>query len=243
MHCLNLNMLHLCLKWGFMSCLPKRLDCKQFDSNIRASFNSLILFHSFLKVNFFLVHYYFLCFVPRPTSWNERKRHYASPSLTCNRFADLLWRPIDWMLRESSYLHLSFDLLRPFFVSQEPRHLQFIADFSDSDVYTVLSAKKLHGAPTDYGLCVKVPSLSTNVKTLQKEHKESIDSRHVELLFFPCNFFLQSTKCSSARDLKLLCADDEQTRTCWITAMRLLKVGLPITNSGWCLRGGMLSQC
>uniref|UniRef100_A0A8P4JZC5 Growth factor receptor bound protein 14 n=1 Tax=Dicentrarchus labrax TaxID=13489 RepID=A0A8P4JZC5_DICLA len=76
--------------------------------------------------------------------------------------------------------------------SKEPRHLQFIADFSDSDVYTVLSAKKLHGAPTDYGLCVK------------------------------------STKCSSARDLKLLCADDEQTRTCWITAMRLLKYGMQL---------------
>ncbi|XP_073329426.1 growth factor receptor-bound protein 14 isoform X2 [Pagrus major] len=76
--------------------------------------------------------------------------------------------------------------------SKEPRHLQFIADFSDSDVYTVLSAKKLHGAPTDYGLCVK------------------------------------SSKCSSARDLKLLCADDEQTRTCWITAMRLLKYGMQL---------------
>ncbi|KAF3843065.1 hypothetical protein F7725_001914 [Dissostichus mawsoni] len=78
--------------------------------------------------------------------------------------------------------------------SKEPRHLQFIADFSDSDVYTVLSAKKRHGAPTDYGFCVK------------------------------------STKGSSGRDLKLLCADDEQTRTCWITAMRLLKVGLLIAN-------------
>ncbi|XP_028446656.1 growth factor receptor-bound protein 14 isoform X2 [Perca flavescens] len=76
--------------------------------------------------------------------------------------------------------------------SKEPRHLQFIADFSDSDVYTVLSAKKLHGAPTDYGFCVK------------------------------------PTKCSSARDLKLLCADDEQTRTCWITAMRLLKYGMEL---------------
>lgn len=54
----------------------------------------------------------------------------------------------------------TFVLFWPFFVLKEPRHLQFIADFSDSDVYTVLSAKKLHGAPTDYGLCVKVPSLS-----------------------------------------------------------------------------------
>jgi len=39
---------------------------------------------------------------------------------------------------------------------KEPRHLQFIAEFSDSDVYTLLSAKKVYGAPTDYGFCVKV---------------------------------------------------------------------------------------
>lgn len=54
---------------------------------------------------------------------------------------------------------LSFNLLFFNYHLQEPRHLQFIANFSDSDVYTVLSAKKLHGAPTNYGLCVKVPSL------------------------------------------------------------------------------------
>ncbi|XP_066542597.1 growth factor receptor-bound protein 14 isoform X1 [Hoplias malabaricus] len=76
--------------------------------------------------------------------------------------------------------------------SKEPRHLQFVAEFCDSDVYTLLSARKTHGAPTDYGFCVK-PS-----------------------------------KSSSARDLKLLCADDEQTRTCWITAMRLFKFGMQL---------------
>ncbi|KAF7648993.1 hypothetical protein LDENG_00149160 [Lucifuga dentata] len=76
--------------------------------------------------------------------------------------------------------------------SKEPRHLHLIADFSDSDVYTLLSAKKIHGAPTDYIFCVK------------------------------------SAKCSSARDLKLLCADDEQTRTCWVTAIRLLKYGMQL---------------
>lgn len=39
---------------------------------------------------------------------------------------------------------------------QDPRHLQLIASFTDGDVYSLLSARKLHGAPTDYGLCVKV---------------------------------------------------------------------------------------
>ncbi|XP_062861725.1 growth factor receptor-bound protein 14 isoform X1 [Trichomycterus rosablanca] len=76
--------------------------------------------------------------------------------------------------------------------SKEPRHLQFVAEFCDSDVYTLLSARKTHGAPTDYAFCVK-PS-----------------------------------KSSSARDLKLLCADVEQTRTCWITAMRLFKFGMQL---------------
>ncbi|XP_016328456.1 growth factor receptor-bound protein 14-like [Sinocyclocheilus anshuiensis] len=76
--------------------------------------------------------------------------------------------------------------------SKEPRHLQFIAEFGDSDVYTLLSAKKVYGAPTDYGFCVK------------------------------------ASKSNSARDLKLLCADDEQTRTCWVTAMRLFKYGMQL---------------
>lgn len=47
-------------------------------------------------------------------------------------------------------------LLHIFSFLKEPRHLQFIAEFSDSDVYTLLSGKKVYGAPTDYGFCVKV---------------------------------------------------------------------------------------
>lgn len=69
-----------------------------------------------------------------------------------------------------SYINLRFRFwcglfVDPFWPLQEPRHLQFFASFSDSDVYTVLSAKKLHGAPSDYSFCVKVPSL---VWTFQK---------------------------------------------------------------------------
>uniref|UniRef100_A0A671Q2R9 Growth factor receptor bound protein 14 n=1 Tax=Sinocyclocheilus anshuiensis TaxID=1608454 RepID=A0A671Q2R9_9TELE len=84
--------------------------------------------------------------------------------------------------------------------SKEPRHLQFIAEFGDSDVYTLLSAKKVYGAPTDYGFCVK------------------------------------ASKSNSARDLKLLCADDEQTRTCWVTAMRLFKVRTASLSLGLIVR-------
>uniref|UniRef100_A0A674NB39 Growth factor receptor bound protein 14 n=1 Tax=Takifugu rubripes TaxID=31033 RepID=A0A674NB39_TAKRU len=96
------------------------------------------------------------------------------------------WKKLYFVLRRSGLYFSNKG------TSKEPRHLQFFASFNDSDVYTLLSAKKLHGAPSDYGFCVK------------------------------------STKCSSARDLKLLCADDEQTRTCWITAMRLLKFGMQL---------------
>ncbi|KAJ8394516.1 hypothetical protein AAFF_G00045260 [Aldrovandia affinis] len=76
--------------------------------------------------------------------------------------------------------------------SKEPRHLQFIAEFSDSDVYTLISARKMHGAPTDYGFCMK------------------------------------PNKLSSVRDLRLLCADEDHIRTCWVTAMRLFKYGMQL---------------
>uniref|UniRef100_A0A4W3HPL2 Growth factor receptor bound protein 14 n=1 Tax=Callorhinchus milii TaxID=7868 RepID=A0A4W3HPL2_CALMI len=67
--------------------------------------------------------------------------------------------------------------------SKEPRHLQFVAEFSESNVYTLVSSKKMYGAPTIYGFCIK-------------PHK------------------LEGT-----RDLKLLCADDEQSRICWMTVI------------------------
>lgn len=96
------------------------------------------------------------------------------------------WKRFYFILRRSGLYFSSKG------TSKEPRHLQFFADFNDSDIYTVLTAKKLHGAPTEFAFSVK------------------------------------STRCSAARDLKLLCADDEQTRTCWITAMRLLKFGMQL---------------
>ncbi|KAJ7405300.1 Growth factor receptor-bound protein 14 [Willisornis vidua] len=72
-------------------------------------------------------------------------------------------------------------------ILQEPRHLQFFCEFSNSDMYMSLTGKKLSGAPTNYGFCFK------------------------------------PNKSGGTRDLKQLCADDEQSRTCWMTAIRLLK--------------------
>ncbi|XP_043549827.1 growth factor receptor-bound protein 14-like isoform X3 [Chiloscyllium plagiosum] len=71
--------------------------------------------------------------------------------------------------------------------SKEPRHLQFMAEFSESNVYTLLSARKMYGAPTNFGFCIKL-------------HKSR-----------------------GTRDLKLLCAEDEQSKMCWVTVIRLFK--------------------
>ncbi|KAG2458940.1 GRB14 protein, partial [Polypterus senegalus] len=83
---------------------------------------------------------------------------------------------------------------------QEPRHLQFFAEFSESDVYCLLAGRKMFGAPTDYGFCIKI----------------NINPKKYAVAFQP-------NKSGGARDLKLLCADEEQIRTCWITAIRLFK--------------------
>ncbi|CAJ1061757.1 growth factor receptor-bound protein 10 isoform X3 [Xyrichtys novacula] len=75
--------------------------------------------------------------------------------------------------------------------SKEPRHLQLLADLEDSNIFTVITGKKLHGAPTDYGFCIKPNKGRGEVK-----------------------------------ELRMLCAEDEQGRICWMTAFRLFKYGI-----------------
>lgn len=58
---------------------------------------------------------------------------------------------------------------------QDPRHLQLIASFTDGDVYSLLAARKLHGAPTDYGVCVKVPSLPRALTAARPETGQIVD--------------------------------------------------------------------
>uniref|UniRef100_A0A7N8X5M4 Growth factor receptor-bound protein 10b n=1 Tax=Mastacembelus armatus TaxID=205130 RepID=A0A7N8X5M4_9TELE len=74
---------------------------------------------------------------------------------------------------------------------KEPRHLQLLADLEDSNIFTVITGKKQHGAPTDYGFCIK-PSKGRG----------------------------------ELKELRMLCAEDEQGRTCWMTAFRLFKYGI-----------------
>ncbi|XP_029312136.1 growth factor receptor-bound protein 7 [Cottoperca gobio] len=74
--------------------------------------------------------------------------------------------------------------------SKEPRHLQYVADLDDLNVYTVVNSRKLYGAPTEFTFCIK-----------------------------PCKNPVRT------QDLKILCAENEQTRTCWTSAFRLFKYG------------------
>ncbi|XP_016893686.1 growth factor receptor-bound protein 10 isoform X9 [Cynoglossus semilaevis] len=75
--------------------------------------------------------------------------------------------------------------------SKEPRHLQLLADMEENNIFTVITGKKQHGAPTDYGFCIKPNKARQELK-----------------------------------DFRMLCAEDEQGRTCWMTAFRLFKFGI-----------------
>ncbi|MEE6516826.1 hypothetical protein FKM82_026596 [Ascaphus truei] len=59
----------------------------------------------------------------------------------------------------------------------------------------LLSGKKLFGAPTDFGFCLK------------------------------------PNKTGGTKDLKLLCTDNEETKICWVTAVRLYKHGMQLYQS------------
>ncbi|NWT48810.1 GRB7 protein, partial [Chroicocephalus maculipennis] len=74
--------------------------------------------------------------------------------------------------------------------SKDPRHLQYFADLTESNIYYVTQGKKLYGTPTEFGFCIKPHKVRSGVK-----------------------------------GLKLLCSEDEQSRSCWMAAFRLFKVG------------------
>ncbi|KAG8432385.1 hypothetical protein GDO86_016865 [Hymenochirus boettgeri] len=96
------------------------------------------------------------------------------------------WRKFYFVLRRSG---LYFSTKG---TSKDPRHLQFFTDFSQSEVYMVLAGKKLYGAPTDHGFCLK------------------------------------PNKTGGSKELKLLCADNEENKICWVTAIRLFKHGMQL---------------
>ncbi|NXE30733.1 GRB7 protein, partial [Ardeotis kori] len=77
--------------------------------------------------------------------------------------------------------------------SKDPRHLQYFADLTESNIYYVTQGKKLYGTPTEFGFCIKPSKVR-----------------------------------SGAKGLKLLCSEDEQSRSCWMAAFRLFKYGMQL---------------
>ncbi|CAF99486.1 unnamed protein product, partial [Tetraodon nigroviridis] len=100
------------------------------------------------------------------------------------------------LLRPFSGKYITFDFLSSLPTKQEPRHLQLLSDLEDSGIFSVITGRKLHNAPTDFQFCIK-PSKAR----------------------------------SDCKELKMLCAEDEQSRTCWMTAFRLLKYGIVLYQS------------
>uniref|UniRef100_A0A672GPN1 Growth factor receptor-bound protein 10-like n=1 Tax=Salarias fasciatus TaxID=181472 RepID=A0A672GPN1_SALFA len=100
------------------------------------------------------------------------------------------WKKLYMFLRRSGLYYSTKG------TSKEPRHLQLLSDLEDSNIFTVITGKKLHNAPTDYQFCIK-PSKAR----------------------------------SDCKEVKMLCAEDEQSRTCWMTAFRLLKYGIVLYQS------------
>ncbi|NWS63852.1 GRB7 protein, partial [Chunga burmeisteri] len=77
--------------------------------------------------------------------------------------------------------------------SKDPRHLQYFADLTESNIYYVTQGKKHYGTPTEFGFCIKPYKVR-----------------------------------SGAKGLKLLCSEDEQSRSCWMAAFRLFKYGMQL---------------
>uniref|UniRef100_A0AAV2LCL4 Growth factor receptor bound protein 7 n=1 Tax=Knipowitschia caucasica TaxID=637954 RepID=A0AAV2LCL4_KNICA len=94
------------------------------------------------------------------------------------------WKKVYYFLRRSGLYYSNKSS------SKEPRHLQYVADLEDLNVYTVVNSRKLYGAPTDFTFCIKPTKNPVRVQ-----------------------------------DLKFLCAESEETRTCWTSAFRLFKHG------------------
>ncbi|KAM4539334.1 growth factor receptor-bound protein 10-like isoform 1-T2 [Odontesthes bonariensis] len=95
------------------------------------------------------------------------------------------WKKLYMFLRRSGFYYSAKG------TSKEPRHLQLLSDLEDSNIFTIITGRKLHNAPTDYQFCIKPSKVRSDCK-----------------------------------ELKMLCAEDEQSRTCWMTAFRLFKYGI-----------------
>ncbi|NXP49266.1 GRB7 protein, partial [Heliornis fulica] len=118
-----------------------------------------------------------------------------------------VWKRFHFSLRRSGLYYSTKG------TSKDPRHLQYFADLTESNIYYVTQGKKLYGTPTEFGFCIKPYKVRSGVK-----------------------------------GLKLLCSEDEQSRSCWMAAFRLFKVNMGhlsgLTTGGcWGDAGEMLGRC
>ncbi|XP_012621346.1 growth factor receptor-bound protein 7 isoform X1 [Microcebus murinus] len=89
-----------------------------------------------------------------------------------------LWKRFFCFLRRSGLYYSTKG------TSKDPRHLQYVADVNESNVYVVTQGRKLYGMPTEYGFCVKPNKLRNGHKGLWIFCSEDEQSRACWLAAF-----------------------------------------------------------
>nr|XP_023409424.1 growth factor receptor-bound protein 7 isoform X2 [Loxodonta africana] len=89
-----------------------------------------------------------------------------------------LWKRFFCFLRRSGLYYSTKG------TSKDPRHLQYVADVNESNVYVVTQGRKLYGMPTDFGFCVKPNKLRNGHKGLRIFCSEDEQSRTCWLAAF-----------------------------------------------------------
>lgn len=116
--------------------------------------------------------------------------------------------------------------------------------------------KKHYGTPTEFGFCIKVgmsllgwgPGVPVLPCAFPCQGISAPPQSHPRLPHDGSGLSPQPYKVrSGVKGLKLLCSEDEQSRSCWMAAFRLFKVSpgpagvLPAPRQG--NAGGMLGGC
>ncbi|XP_027480315.1 growth factor receptor-bound protein 7 isoform X1 [Zalophus californianus] len=89
-----------------------------------------------------------------------------------------LWKRFFCFLRRSGLYYSTKG------TSKDPRHLQYVADVNESNVYVVTQGRKLYGMPTDFGFCIKPNKLRNGHKGLRVFCSEDEQSRSCWLAAF-----------------------------------------------------------
>ncbi|XP_041581068.1 growth factor receptor-bound protein 7 isoform X1 [Vulpes lagopus] len=89
-----------------------------------------------------------------------------------------LWKRFFCFLRRSGLYYSTKG------TSKDPRHLQYVADVNESNVYVVTEGRKLYGMPTDFGFCIKPNKLRNGHKGLRVFCSEDEQSRTCWLAAF-----------------------------------------------------------